>query len=340
MITTLELTSSLCLPELITSFKECGLTMLGAMLAVVALILGLVHVSLAIGSGPRLPAGRPRQQAGPHQFGSCMFRSRPEALFLQTLLPIKRCGVHPHWWYGANYAGWFASAAVVCAVCFPMLYNARPRRGWQATAMVLLAVLTFCASTRWMRSHIDLYVEGLNIYVWAPPRVLQFFAGMFFAQLAKELPEHLKSWPGWPGISDLCLGMAFVVVDTSDSAMPTLAEDWFLTPIFGLHALSCSLTESSLARPDKSGDLKRGYLDTLLSSHLLVDAAQYSFGEYILQSPVRLSITYLLQCLSMSLPAAFWIMQLASCWIAGMALTKFVENLVARVISSLLNARA
>ncbi|CAE8601613.1 unnamed protein product [Polarella glacialis] len=221
-----------------------------------------------------------------------------------------------------------------------MLYNARPRRGWQATAMVLLAVLTFCASTRWMRSHIDLYVEGLNIYVWAPPRVLQFFAGMFFAQLAKELPEHLKSWPGWPYISDLCLGMAFVVVDTSDSAMPTLAEDWFLTPLFGLHALSCSLTESSLARPDKSGDLKRGYLDTLLSSHLLVDAAQYSFGAYILQSPVRLSITYLLQCLSMSLPAAFWIMQLASCWIAGMALTKFVENLVARVISSLLNARA
>lgn len=180
-----------------------------------------------------------------------------QALFLQTLLPIRVCGLvyDSYAWHGANSDGWFVSAAVVCAVCFPMLYNARPRRGWQATAMVLLAVLTFCASTRWMRSHIDLYMEGLNIYVWAPPRVLEFFAGMFFAQLADELPEHLKSWPGWPCISDLCLGMAFVVVATSDSAMPTLAEDWFLTPLFGLHALSCSLTECSLARPDESGDV-------------------------------------------------------------------------------------
>ncbi|CAE8631947.1 unnamed protein product [Polarella glacialis] len=177
-----------------------------------------------------------------------------QALFLQTLLPIRVCGLvyDSYAWHGANSDGWFVSAAVVCAVCFPMLYNARPRRGWKATAMVLLAVLTFCASTRWMRSHIDLYMEGVNIYVWAPPRVLEFFAGMFFAQLADELPEHLKSWPGWPYISDLCLGMAFVVVTTSDSAMPTLAEDWFLTPLFGLHALSCSLTECSLARPDES----------------------------------------------------------------------------------------
>ncbi|CAE8591549.1 unnamed protein product [Polarella glacialis] len=265
-----------------------------------------------------------------------------QALFLQTLLPIRVCGLvyDSYAWHGANSDGWFVSAAVVCAVCFPMLYNARPRRGWQATAMVLLAVLTFCASTRWMRSHIDLYMEGLNIYVWAPPRVLEFFAGMFFAQLADELPEHLKSWPGWPCISDLCLGMAFVVVATSDSAMPTLAEDWFLTPLFGLHALSCSLTECSLARPDESGHFQRGCLDTLLSSHLLVDAAQYSFGAYILQQPVRLSITYLLQCLGSGPTAASWIMQLVSCWTAGMALTKFVENPVARVMSSRLKARA
>ncbi|CAE8599134.1 unnamed protein product [Polarella glacialis] len=263
-----------------------------------------------------------------------------QALFLQTLLPIKACGL-AYIWDGANGEGWFVSAAVVCAVYFPMLYNARPRRGWQATTMVLLAVLTLCASTRWLRSHSGLYVEGLDVYVWAPPRVLEFSAGMLFAQLADELPEHLKSWPGWRYISDLCLGLAFVVVAATDNWFSLLAEDWFLTPLFGLHALSCSLTECSLERPEKSGSLQRGYLDTLLSSHLLVDAAQYSFGAYILQRPVRCSLTYLLRCLSPeTLPAASWIMNLAGCWIAGMALTKFVENPLARVITSQLNARA
>ncbi|CAE8617776.1 unnamed protein product [Polarella glacialis] len=249
-----------------------------------------------------------------------------QALFLQSLLPVQVCGicngdiVSYTWSLGGNGVGWFVSVAVVCAVCFPMLYNARPRRGnarprrgWHATAMVLLAVLTFRCSTRLMRSHIDPYLEGLDLYVWAPPRVLEYFVGMLFAQLADELPEHLKAWRGWGCISDLCLGVALVIVSASDPAVSGLAEDWLLTPIFGLHALSCSLTKCSLAGADKSGGLQRGYLDTLLSSHLLVDASQYSFGAYILQQPVWFSIRYILLGLEfdspVALPASFWILQ-------------------------------
>ncbi|CAE8628589.1 unnamed protein product [Polarella glacialis] len=230
--------------------------MLGAMMAVVAVIWGLMRLSLALASGPRLPAGRPRlpaldglrtllisyvilyhrradiepkqlgaifakahaimifipdhgvcaflgQQAGPHQLGSCMLRSLLaagptlsrllysialavgayecerlayplQALFLQSVLPVQVCGicngdiVSYTWSLGGNGVGWFVSVAVVCAVCFPMLYNARPRRGWHATAMVLLSVLTFRCSTRLMRSHIDPYLEGLDLYVGSP----------------------------------------------------------------------------------------------------------------------------------------------------------------------------
>ncbi|CAE8597967.1 unnamed protein product [Polarella glacialis] len=190
-----------------------------------------------------------------------------------------------------------------------------------------------------------------------------YFAGMLFAQLGDELPENLKSWLGWRYISDLCLGLAFVVVAASPGQLPCVAVaaspgqdaprwsniapygDFFLAPIFGLRALSCSLTEGNLATAaDKSEYLQRGYLDTLLSSHLLVEAAQCSFGAYILQRPVGESIKVVVKSFegdpAVSLPASFWVMHQVSCWIAGVALTKFVEAPIARVISLQLTARA
>ncbi|CAE8640721.1 unnamed protein product, partial [Polarella glacialis] len=207
--------------------------MFGALLAVIAVILGLVRVSLAVGSGPRLPSGRQRVPAldglrtvivtyvilyhisgviVPQQLAAVVstghwgmqfffvlmgfvnFRVNAkqdcislgvacsslaqrvcrlclgyhiallwmyafakecsmvwplQALFLQSLLPVTVCcGTGEKMaagdcsvWQRGNGVGWFTADAVVCAVCFPMLYNTRPRRGWHATAMVLLAVL-------------------------------------------------------------------------------------------------------------------------------------------------------------------------------------------------------
>ncbi|CAE8654027.1 unnamed protein product, partial [Polarella glacialis] len=327
-----------CIPEVITSFRDCSLAIFWALLAV---IWGLVRVSLAVGSGPRLPSGRqrvpaldglrtvivtyvilfhihkvivPQQLAAvvstghwgmqfffvlmgfvnfrvnakqdrislgvacsslAQRFGRLcpgyhiallwMYASAKDghaltvwplqALFLQSLLPVNLCcgtdakmaAGYCSVWLKGNYVGWFTADALVCAVCFPMLYNARPRRGWHATAIVLLAVLTLRSSTGLMhstvKSFIDLHLAGLDLYVWAPVRVLEYFAGMLFAQLGDELPEDLKSWQGWRCISDLCLVLAFVVVAASDPANPPRYGDFFLAPVFGLHALSCSLTE-------------------------------------------------------------------------------------------------
>jgi len=416
-----------CIPEVITSFRDCSLAFFWALLAVLAVIWGLVRVSLAVGSGPRLPSGRQRVPAldglrtvivtyvilfhihkvivpqqladvvstghwgmqfffvlmgfvnfrvnakqdrislgvacsslaqrfgrlcpGYHIALLWMYASAKDghaltvwplqALFLQSLLPVNLCcgtdakmaAGYCSVWLKGNYVGWFTADALVCAVCFPMLYNARPRRGWHATAMVLLAVLTLRSSLNLIHVYPgkDMWVY---FYVWAPVRVLEYFAGMLLAQLGDELPKNLKSWPGWCYLSDLCLVLVFVVVAGQRSFIQP-SGDFFLAPVFGLYILSCSLTESHLA----TGDLlvqRRGYLDALLSSHLLVEPAQYSFGAYILQHPIQQSLTCLLQRgdPTAPLPAAFWVLHLASCWIAGVAFTKFVENPVARVARS------
>eukprot|EP00927_Polykrikos_kofoidii_P035071 TRINITY_DN29647_c0_g1_i1.p1 TRINITY_DN29647_c0_g1~~TRINITY_DN29647_c0_g1_i1.p1 ORF type:complete len:532 (+),score=45.60 TRINITY_DN29647_c0_g1_i1:179-1774(+) len=259
-----------------------------------------------------------------------------QALFLQSFLPLKVCGpveVDITWaganylQYGGNYVGWFTTVAVICAACFPILFNVRPRGGTKYVAMVLAAVLLLRSLPLISFQRVlPVFGHGLDFHVFMPFRLLEYIAGMLFAQLEEEAADTQRAWCGWGIVSDLCVWgivtIVILIVTVFGQDGPSHG-DFMLTGIFGLHALSCSFSRNLR---------QQGVIDIMLSSSRLSSFAQFSYGAFILQVPVRYSLA-LVPSLS---PFIFPVAHLICCWIVGAVATVVLEGPCSRLVDGLI----
>lgn len=271
-----------------------------------------------------MPVGRP-------------FLSWPvQALFLQTLFPVQVCGVERHWWgegyihLGGDGAGWFTSAIVFLSFCFPILFNLRPQRGHALTLCLLVAVVVLRSVPTVFFRRLPMQGEGLDIYGFAPLRVLEFSAGILAATLSEQLPRGLLAWHGWGWVFDAAMLFAVLVAfvlplpiaDMSEVSALTIDSrtpphgDFLLTGVF---CVAC-IAARGVAEPTEHDKAhSAGMFCTLLSSPTLVSMAEYSFAAYIMQVPLK-QVTPCPQFLGV-----IWPIYLAICWIVGRYVCEKVE---------------
>lgn len=170
-----------------------------------------------------------------------------QALFLQSLLPVRVCGPLDvgHWSqnflpFAANGEGWFVSAVLICSLCFPVIHKFLPRGGFRATLWALLLVVVARAVPTLMTMAGRFPVDA---YTFAPVRLLEFIAGVLSAQLCREMPAHAADFGGWDWIFDASLLCAMLPVWTLGhwhrwATCEANHGDFFLTGVFCLTCIA------------------------------------------------------------------------------------------------------
>mmetsp|Transcript_117474 Transcript_117474/g.184750 ORF Transcript_117474/g.184750 Transcript_117474/m.184750 type:complete len:510 (+) Transcript_117474:92-1621(+) len=288
-----------------------------------------------------------------------------QALLLQSLMPMTVCGPIDtrHWSrnflpFSANGEGWFVSAILVASLLFPLLHNMRPRNGCWATLRALMAVIclrsvpTLVATAGW---------SPIDLYTFAPIRVLEFASGMLSAQLYREMPTWITECGAWDWIFDASLLYAMIPLWLlgywqSWATHESMHGDFFLTGIFcvtcmsarGLaeqSAESCSkaLQASFLVRPceekERGCECQCGVrsiggapLSGILASRLFTAPAAYSYSAYIFQEIFIASFTLL------PLYVRLWWLPITLPWIAAVFSLHFLEEPLKRCVEAWLRA--
>jgi len=269
-----------------------------------------------------------------------------QALFLQSLMPVNICGPLDtgHWSknflpYSANGEGWFVSAILISSLCFPLLHNARPRGGFQATLSALLLVVvarsipTFLTMAGWC---------PFVTYTFAPVRILEFAAGMLSAQLYKEMPASALEFHGWDWVFDaslLCAAVPiwFLLHWHSWAACEGMHGDFFLTAVF---CLTCIAARGMAENCPGEGDEKiarprwSSPLSGLLSSWVLVMPAVYSYQAYVYQE-IFLAVLAIQPHATIM---RFWWVPVPLTWAAAAISVHLVEDPLKKVVEARLAA--
>lgn len=231
-----------------------------------------------------------------------------QALFLQSLVPFPVCVVPDQelWWWGENYthmsgngAGWFTSAVVFLSFVFPLLYNCRPRAQWGLAfcSAVLIAIVGLRSLPTLLHEHFPpTGGGGLDVYGFAPLRLLEFTAGILAACVCEAMSaDTAQRWRGWGWVFDLSLLLALAMAlllplplqglgETSEGGRSPPHGDFFLTGVFSLACIAARCAAEEAA--GTGSDSVRGVLGPVLASPTLVAMAEYSFSAYILQAPL------------------------------------------------------
>lgn len=256
-----------------------------------------------------------------------------QALFGQTLMPFTFCGTAemskssfflP---FGANYVSWFISALVLVTLCFPFMFNMRPRSGITGTAcaLVLVAILRSIPTIMEMNGvfpcpGVTLMSFGhcKSLYVFAPVRALEYYAGMLAAQLSSELPQEAKDWGGWSYVFDASLVVAIMLAIAFNlQGPPERAGEYFNTSFFCVTCIACRLCSLQAAKDDTINP-NPGFFGRVLSIWPLVSLAEYSYGAYIFSLAVLASRP--------ELPESLFIVPVVGNWLVAVASLKFFEN--------------
>lgn len=264
-----------------------------------------------------------------------------QALLLQSLMPVRVCGPLDvgHWSqnflpFSANGEGWFVSAILITSLCFPLLYNSRPRGGFHTTLSVLLLVIagrsvpTFLTMMGWC---------PMDTYTFAPVRLLEFAAGVLAAQLYREMPAWAADCGGWHWIFDASLLSAvppvwFLGHWHSWAVCENNHGDYFLTAIFCLTCIAArGLAEQQSKLP---WDESLSPISGLLSSKALVAPAVYSYQAYIFQ---EVFIALLSLC-ERPVILQFWWVPVPLTWAAAVLSVHALEEPLKRLIEARLAA--
>lgn len=256
-----------------------------------------------------------------------------QALFGQTLLPLTFCGTAefsessfflP---FGANYVSWFISALVLVTLCFPLMFNMRPRSGMMGTAgtLVFVAILRSLPTVLEMNGFFPCpgvtlmnFGHCKSLYVFAPVRALEYYAGMLAAQLSNEMPQEARDWSGWSFVFDASLALAIVLATVFNwQGPPEKAGEYFNTVFFCFTCIACRMCALQAAKDDTVNP-NPGVFGRLLSVRPLVSMAEYSYGAYIFSLAVLVSRP--------ELPQSFFIVPIIGNWLVAVASLKFFEN--------------
>lgn len=264
-----------------------------------------------------------------------------QALALQSLLPVRVCGPMDtgHWSqnflpFSANGEGWFVSAILISSLCFPLIYNALPRGGFRSTLWSLLLIL-ICRSVPTFLIMAQLC--SMDMYTFAPVRILEFAAGVLSAQLYRQM-KNGSEFGGWDWIFDTSLVLAAVPVwFLSQWHAWAICEgkhgDFFLTGVFCLTCIAARGLAENRSHKNERSDFCTP-LSAALSSWALVAPATYTFQAYIYQE-IYIDI---LALLPRPLMLQFWWMPVPLTWAAAVMSVYFVEDPLKRVIEARLAA--
>lgn len=265
-----------------------------------------------------------------------------QAMLLQSLMPVKVCGPMDvgHWSqnflpYSANGEGWFVSAILITSLCFPLIYNARPRGGFRATLAELILIIAGRSVPTFLT------MAGLctmDTYTFAPVRLLEFSAGVLAAQLCREMPTWVAECGCWHWIFDASLLCAvppvwFLGLWQSWAVCENIHGDYFLTATFCLTCMAARglAEQDSKAAEDESAGFSP--LSSLLSSWPLVALALYSYQAYIFQE-----VFIALLSLNKALILHFWWLPVLLTWAAAVVSVHFLEEPLKRVVEARLAA--
>lgn len=256
-----------------------------------------------------------------------------EALFGQTLLPVTFCGTAEFAGssfflpFGANYVSWFISALVLVTLCFPLMFNMRPRSGITGTICALLFVTVLRSIPTIMEMNGVFPCPGVtlmefghckSLYVFAPVRALEYYAGMLAAQLSNELPQEAKDWTGWSYVFDASLVVAIMLATVFNlQGPPEKAGEYFNTGFFCLTCIACRMC-SVQASKDDTLNPNPGIFGRVLSAWPLVSLAEYSYGAYIFSLAVLASRP--------EMPESLFIVPIVGNWLVAVVSLKCLEN--------------
>merc|ERR1719171_1988482 len=143
-----------------------------------------------------------------------------QAAFLQALFPLEICGKKVQ--FSHLSPGWFTSALIISAFCFPVLFNVLPRGGWKKTLAVLVVVCAMRSLPTFLHEYLP---SSPDLYAFAPLRLLEVVAGMLAARLCKQLPPECSCWWAWGLVMDMSVLMVLSIVYLFPIA-PTDPEAW------------------------------------------------------------------------------------------------------------------
>eukprot|EP00746_Dinoflagellata_sp_MGD_P154447 gnl/MRDRNA2_/MRDRNA2_84810_c0_seq3.p1 gnl/MRDRNA2_/MRDRNA2_84810_c0~~gnl/MRDRNA2_/MRDRNA2_84810_c0_seq3.p1 ORF type:complete len:461 (+),score=37.81 gnl/MRDRNA2_/MRDRNA2_84810_c0_seq3:152-1534(+) len=274
-----------------------------------------------------------------------------QAALLQALIPLKVCGPGKYPWSNyvhleANTPGWFTSAIIWCSAVFPLLFNIGPQsKGkWQVTLFALVAICLLRSVPTFMQDYFPVYGEGLDLYAFAPLRLLEMWAGMLSARLSSQLPEDCRNCSCWGIIADLSLLVCMVIVFfwilpppahgiRGEFRQHPAHGDYLLTALFCLVCVAyrcASQVQNSIAPVI----VQKGLSGILFSWWPLVWLAEYSFSAYIFQYPLWVALPRELQTHSFGV-----FLHLLLCWCNGIAATFLIERPLRHAVASWLKTR-
>lgn len=256
-----------------------------------------------------------------------------EAVFGQSILPVTFCGTKEFAGssfflpFGANYVSWFISALVLVTLCFPFMFNLRPRSGIKGTVLTLVFIVCLRSVPTILEIMGVFPCPGVTLlsfghckssYVFAPLRALEYYAGMLAAQLSNELPQEAKEWRGWSLTFDASLVVTFLLAIWFNRAgPPERAGEYFNTALFCVTCIACRACSLQAAK-DPELNPNPGIFGRLLSAWPLVPLAEYSYGAYIYSLVVLAARP--------ELPEEFFMVPIAGNWLLAAASAKFLEN--------------
>jgi peptidoglycan/LPS O-acetylase OafA/YrhL len=267
-----------------------------------------------------------------------------QTLLLQSLLPVKVCGPIDvgHWSqnflpFSANGEGWFVSAIFITSLCYPLLHNARPR-GLSATSLALVLVIVGRSVPTF------LMMKGfsvMDLYTFAPVRLLEFAAGVLSAQLYKEMYTCACESSAWHWIFDASLIVALAPICMLGhwpmwAACENSHGDYFLTGVFCLTCIAAkglADAENYQEAADVEGEkiartIEGSPLSAILGSWMLVAPAVYSYQAYVYQ---EVFIAVLGQLPQMYILKYWWLPILLT-WAAAVLSVHLMEEPLKQVV--------
>jgi len=244
-----------------------------------------------------------------------------DALFLQSLLPIKVC--NSFFPFDGNGVAWFVSATVLCSMCFPFLHRHMPT-GRVGIVMALLTVMV-----------ISCVADMIPFILFHPTsflyRLMHFLLGILLAQLFGDFPTHVKRWGLWCWAFDGALIGLFLLAsyatDTSIAITQALTLPLWCIVLLGARG-AAEHTDSG------KNWYSSGLLIHVLGSSPFACLAKYSYGAYIYQWIPHGCWSYIFHQFS---PITMWL-PLLSVWPLAMLSEHVLEEPVRKRVESRIRA--
>lgn len=187
-------------------------------------------------------------------------------------------------------ASWFVSALFLFTLCFPLFRRFLEERGTRTSVIILLFVVALRTSTY---VFLGPFIPDYGYY-FAPVRLLDFFIGSCIAKICVKTTadsEDNRS-SGW--LTDVCF-VGICLMHMLDFVHEAYFPADYETPKDLVYTgLWCSFCIVAYTQASSIEGSSKGLTGWILSSSAIVSLAEYSYGIYLLDVPLRFAMIKLI----------------------------------------------